>query len=318
MLHGGNLAIIPWPVIESRQFYQLFPVLKRMLDKQKVTHPKAAVFLHTMKTMMAKLKVIIISGHPASDCSDTNQLSGERLGLLGPYVPFPSSVIFLVNWSKSTENLASHRAQHLNGRLLQSMRFGSLEFHPDAEPLKVWSKICNLDFADILRSFQDLDNGSTIDLVDSPAIFYLGEDNVEPEQLDEQEKCLQGLLNSFEEYASRSHKPDDEWLQSLCQHLDQLATNRAEHVREWLNTNTIRFKSDSTEFEGLRRRFDALEVALKGSVRLCKLQCNSCQLFCLQSRHHEGPHDCRTSHKCHNKCGYVTEHPENTKDCGLP
>ena len=56
-LHDGKLAIIPWPVIESKQFYTLFPKLKGMLDKQPVTHPKGGIFLQTMKTLMAKLKV---------------------------------------------------------------------------------------------------------------------------------------------------------------------------------------------------------------------------------------------------------------------
>ena len=59
-LHNGNLAIIPWPVIESRQFYNLFPKLKNMLDKQPVTHSTGGIFLQTMKTLMAKLKVILL------------------------------------------------------------------------------------------------------------------------------------------------------------------------------------------------------------------------------------------------------------------
>jgi hypothetical protein len=45
------------PVIESQEFYQLFPALKRRLDKQKLTHKTAGEFLHTVKTLMAKLKV---------------------------------------------------------------------------------------------------------------------------------------------------------------------------------------------------------------------------------------------------------------------
>ena len=44
------------PVIESREFYQLFPELKKCLDQQ-VTHQAAGEFLHVMKTLMAKLKV---------------------------------------------------------------------------------------------------------------------------------------------------------------------------------------------------------------------------------------------------------------------
>ena len=56
-LHGGKLEIIPWPVIESKEFYKLFATLKRRLDLQKVSHSTAGEFLHTIKTLMAKLKV---------------------------------------------------------------------------------------------------------------------------------------------------------------------------------------------------------------------------------------------------------------------
>ncbi|KAG2344536.1 hypothetical protein BDR05DRAFT_192482 [Suillus weaverae] len=54
-LHVGQLKI-PWPVIESQEFYSLFPALKRRLGKQKLTHNTAGEFLHTVKTLMAKLK----------------------------------------------------------------------------------------------------------------------------------------------------------------------------------------------------------------------------------------------------------------------
>jgi hypothetical protein len=56
-LHRGKLDIIPWPVIESKEFYKLFSTLKKRLDSQKVSHPTAGEFLHTIKTLMAKLKV---------------------------------------------------------------------------------------------------------------------------------------------------------------------------------------------------------------------------------------------------------------------
>jgi hypothetical protein len=60
-LHAGKLDIIPWPVIESRDFYRLFATLKKRLDLQKTSHPKAGEFLHTIKTLMAKLKVRALS-----------------------------------------------------------------------------------------------------------------------------------------------------------------------------------------------------------------------------------------------------------------
>ena len=56
-LHRGKLDIIPWPVIESKEFYKLFSTLKKRLDSQKTSHATAGEFLHTIKTLMAKLKV---------------------------------------------------------------------------------------------------------------------------------------------------------------------------------------------------------------------------------------------------------------------
>ncbi|KAL1748220.1 hypothetical protein HDZ31DRAFT_71777 [Schizophyllum fasciatum] len=55
-LHAGRLSIIPWPVIESKQFYTYFPALKSALDKQRLTHASGGKFLQTLKTLMAKLK----------------------------------------------------------------------------------------------------------------------------------------------------------------------------------------------------------------------------------------------------------------------
>ena len=73
-LHRGKLDIIPWPVIESKEFYKLFAILKRRLDLQKIFHPTAGEFLHTIKTLMAKIKVFALfryschnSQHPLAD-----------------------------------------------------------------------------------------------------------------------------------------------------------------------------------------------------------------------------------------------------------
>ncbi|KAI0253468.1 hypothetical protein BJV78DRAFT_1153084 [Lactifluus subvellereus] len=55
-LHRGKLDIIPWPVIESKEFYKLFSTLKKRLDVQNTSHPTAGEFLLTIKTMMAKLR----------------------------------------------------------------------------------------------------------------------------------------------------------------------------------------------------------------------------------------------------------------------
>ena len=55
-LHGGKLQIIPWPVIKSEEFYTIFSALKKKLDQQPTLHHTAGEFLHTLKTLMAKLK----------------------------------------------------------------------------------------------------------------------------------------------------------------------------------------------------------------------------------------------------------------------
>ncbi|KAJ7087696.1 hypothetical protein C8R43DRAFT_1244821 [Mycena crocata] len=88
-LHAGWLDIIPWPVIESKQFYELFPTLKKTLDQQETTHPTAGEFLHTLKTLMAKLK--------AND------------------------------WGALSETLAAHRAQKLCTYLNSALEFGFYE-----------------------------------------------------------------------------------------------------------------------------------------------------------------------------------------------
>ena len=69
-LHGGKLEIIPWPVIESKEFYRLFATLKRRLDLQKVSHSTAGEFLHTIKALMAKLKVCVLFFFIVTDAFD--------------------------------------------------------------------------------------------------------------------------------------------------------------------------------------------------------------------------------------------------------
>ncbi|KAG9014447.1 hypothetical protein FRB93_013572 [Tulasnella sp. JGI-2019a] len=55
-LHADQLHVMPWSVIESREFYTLFSKIKRQLFSQKTTHASAGEFLMTLKTLMAKLK----------------------------------------------------------------------------------------------------------------------------------------------------------------------------------------------------------------------------------------------------------------------
>ncbi|KAF8676140.1 hypothetical protein RHS04_06586 [Rhizoctonia solani] len=88
-LHRGKVQIIPWPVINSSSFYTLFNDLRRYLDGQPVTHTSGGIFLHNMKTMMAKIK--------AND------------------------------WSSLDQNLATHRAQQINKGLNIALSQGSAD-----------------------------------------------------------------------------------------------------------------------------------------------------------------------------------------------
>ncbi|KAG8903433.1 hypothetical protein FRB99_003282 [Tulasnella sp. 403] len=56
LLHDSQLTVIPWNVIQSREFYTLFSKLKKHLFDQKTTHATAGEFLITLKALMAKLK----------------------------------------------------------------------------------------------------------------------------------------------------------------------------------------------------------------------------------------------------------------------
>ncbi|KIK47713.1 hypothetical protein CY34DRAFT_8765 [Suillus luteus UH-Slu-Lm8-n1] len=114
-LHAGQLNIVPWPVIESREFYKLFPTLKRRLDKQKLTHNTAGEFLHAMKTLMAKLK--------AND------------------------------WGALSQSMASHRAQLLLAVLPNALSFGLQEVNPDPEPLKNLDNDIPIDMPDTSSEF---------------------------------------------------------------------------------------------------------------------------------------------------------------------
>lgn len=56
-LHRGQLHILPWPVIKSKGFYTLFGHIRRILEDQPITHGEGGVFLHMLKTLMAKIMV---------------------------------------------------------------------------------------------------------------------------------------------------------------------------------------------------------------------------------------------------------------------
>ncbi|EJF62764.1 hypothetical protein DICSQDRAFT_57253 [Dichomitus squalens LYAD-421 SS1] len=260
-LHRNKLDIVPWPLMGQKQFYTLFRVIKKRLDQQAITHHGGAVFLQTMKTLMAKLK--------AND------------------------------WGAMSQNLAAHRVHVLVSLLPNALAFGATEVVPDFEPL--------LDF----------DTASVIDMQDTTSRFYLGEGGPQgqPESCDE---VLRGICESFDEDGTRFSQPEADWKQSLQTFLDHLVDIRVEHVRGWLNANTSKFGSTHSEVQQLFRTFDTAVIDLKSSVRMCSIQCGSCNLSCILGRHHEGQHSCRTDHRCVHVCEFKGADHGETEPCGLP
>ncbi|KIJ06916.1 hypothetical protein PAXINDRAFT_19882 [Paxillus involutus ATCC 200175] len=126
-LHAGKLNIIPWPVIESKYFYTLFPAVKRRLDQQVVTHRAAGEFLHMMKTLMAKLKVsdphFGITSRPNARKSKAN------------------------DWGAISQTMASHRAQLISRLLPNALAFGYADIDPEREPLKWTSLILYISYS---------------------------------------------------------------------------------------------------------------------------------------------------------------------------
>ena len=138
-LHAGKLQIIPWPVIESKKFYKLFAALKRKLDQQPTSHHNAGEFLHTLKTLMAKLKVCL------PGCLfffalliDRTFLTGKRLG--GHVTCVQHSDICSRYKTPPLETVAAHRANSLLAILPNALETGFSEVSPEQEPLKVCSK----------------------------------------------------------------------------------------------------------------------------------------------------------------------------------
>ncbi|KAH7882014.1 hypothetical protein F5I97DRAFT_1939518 [Phlebopus sp. FC_14] len=270
-LHAGKLNIVPWPVIESKEFYRLFPAVKRRLDQQVVTHKAAGEFLHLMKTLMAKLK--------AND------------------------------WGALSQTMAPHRAQPLPTLLPNAPAHGLQEVDPEIEPLKASSPI------DIQR--YNLDTDVPVDMPDTEAYFFIPNTDSPASQAASRERALAVLRESWDSYKTRQHTSDDEeWVDRLSQFLENMVSQRIAHVREWMSSNLARFQAGHASIVELQRTFESTVVDLKTGIQLCGMKCASCQLTCIQSRLHDGHHDCQTNHMCMHTCDFCKDLEEN-KQCSV-
>jgi len=202
--------------------------------------------------------------------------------------------------------MASHRAQLLLTLLPTALAFGMQDVEPEIEPLKVRSGAFCMTARTVKPYFpQNLDTDMPIDSSDTDARFFVA--NVEHSQKMSCEEVLGALVTEWVEFDSRQLVPDTQWAGELAQYLEDLAEMRIDHVRAWVKSNLTRFQAGHASVLELQRTLESAVIDLKSSVQLCRMQCASCQLFCIQNRFHEGPHDCKTPHGCTQSCEYCAE-----------
>ncbi|KAG8986760.1 hypothetical protein FRB90_003803, partial [Tulasnella sp. 427] len=211
VLHDNQLAVMPWDVIRSKEFFTRFSKLSKHLFKQKATHANAGEFLLTLKTLMAKIT--------ARD------------------------------WGAIDQTLIRHRTSLLLSALegALSLGYGDLGSFGEREELK------NYDTQQILEA-QDTD-----------VAFYLGmDDNICRER-------LAVLLARLGPDPARSN------LDEVVADLENLATQRIEHVKLWVESNFSLAISNSVVPHALPANFDVYSPRL------------TTQLSMIAERHTDAP-----------------------------
>jgi hypothetical protein len=132
----------------------------------------------------------------------------------------------------------------------------------------------------------------------------------------DRESFLGTLRESWDQMIFRQHGDDTEWTSDLAQYLAHLVDLRAAHVDRWLKSNVQRFQAENSSIEELRRTFNSAVIDLRAGVQICRSQCSSCNLFCIQGRLHEGNHNCLTSHECIHDCTFCQRDLLTAKRCG--
>jgi hypothetical protein len=163
---------------------------------------------------------------------------------------------------------------------------------------------------------KNLDTNEEIDVPDTGMQFYLsGQDGT---NTIEREAVLNTLCKSWQEFSTRFDVSESDWISGLTGYLVEITQKRADYVQKWIYQNLQRFKASHASLEMLKRACDTALVELRENVHLCQVQCSSCNLLCLQSRGHDTPHNCQTSHKCPHLCGFGDEHIiGEEKECGF-
>lgn len=148
---------------------------------------------------------------------------------------------------------------------------------------------------------------------DTEALFLLAGPDA---PVEDHEIRLKALRESWDRANARQHVNDSEWISELAHYLTHLVDLRTAHVDKWLESNTRRFQAGNASIEELRRTFESAVIDLRASIYLCRSQCATCNLLCVQSRLHEGVHNCLTSHECIHACTFCERDSLTVKSCG--
>ncbi|KAG8962040.1 hypothetical protein FRC05_005627 [Tulasnella sp. 425] len=200
VLHDGQLTVIPWSVIQSKEFYALFSKLRSLLFNQTSTHGTAGEFLITLKTLMAKMK--------AQD------------------------------WGSLDQTVIKHRVATLSDMIPAALEHGRSGSSLDADELR------NLDDQEIIAHSK------------TNATFYVGKDETE------MERTLGSLL------AAWGLGPSRDSVNKVASHLNDLATSRIAHVKEWIEKNLSRFPQDNADIRNLKRDFEDLADRLRNALTI--------------------------------------------------
>jgi hypothetical protein len=178
-------------------------------------------------------------------------------------------------------------------------------------------EICK-SFVHLAHFSQNYDTDERIESQDTPSQFYVEGVTLPEGQMCTLDECLRQLRISWPERVQRFSLDESEFLLQYKSYLEQLAEARINHVFSWLKANTARF-GEKSEVLTLFRAFDTSCKELRRSIQLCGSKCSSCGLLCLDHKQHEGTHNCMTSHKCPNACGFAEQHEgHDIPACDLP
>ncbi|KAF8122279.1 hypothetical protein EV363DRAFT_1274846 [Boletus edulis] len=291
-LHAGQLSVIPWPVIESKEFYTLFPAVKRQLDRQVVTHQSAGEFLHLMKTLMAKLK--------AND------------------------------WGAMSQTMASHRAQLISMLLANALAYGYAEIDPEHEPLKNLDTDMPIDLPDTPHQlFIGGGSDQAVPRERMLTVLRTAWEGHATRQYTTEDEWIAGLTQHLEKIVESRIAHVREWLDQNLSRFQAAGSGGGSHasideLRRHFESSIVDLKGnvqlcgmtcDECQLRCVRSR------AHKGahdcqSDHLCIHECDFCLALqpkehgaCMMSAGHAGKHICVTNqHLCGKRCKFSGRH----------